>query len=124
MPVRTMTSSNATPGSNPALNLRPLSLGEVFDRAFNLYFTHIATFTALIAVVIVPMALMSYFQTRDLFDFYVNLFQQVRAHPGTPPDTSQLEKLQPNLPLTAGIYVFALFGLPFAQAAAPDGLTQ
>jgi len=63
------------------------------------------------------MALLSYFQSRDLIGFYVNLFQQMTQHPGKPPDPAALQALQTNGPLTAFEYLFIFFALPVAQAA-------
>jgi hypothetical protein len=113
-----------SPGADPALNLRPLSLGEVFDRAFHLYFKHLAAFTALIAVVVVPMAILSYFQSRDIIDFYVNFFQQMMQHPNKPPDPKSFESLQQSGPLTGAVYLFAFFAVPVAQAAIVSAVSK
>jgi hypothetical protein len=63
------------------------------------------------------MAILSYFQSRDVIDFYVNLFQQVMQHPNRPPNPSAIQSLQTSGPLTAAVYLFAFIALPVAQAA-------
>lgn len=97
--------------------MRPLSLGEVFDRAFSLYFKHIAAFTSLVAIVVLPMAVLSYLQSRDLIGVYVTLFQQAMQHPSKPPDVAALQSVQTGGPLLAVQYLLLFVGLPIAQAA-------
>ncbi len=104
-------------GTDPALNLRPLSLGEVLDRAFNLYFRNFAAFTSLVAIVIVPSTILSYFQSRGLFDFYFSTIQQAISTPSATPDFSKLNALMPSDTAILVQYLLLFIGFPFAYAA-------
>jgi hypothetical protein len=100
-----------------ALNLRPLSIGEVLDRAFHLYFKYIAIFTALVGIVIVPSVLLSYFSSRNLIDAYIGLFQQMINSPQGTPDISKLTAAQPSEALMWIEYALLFLGFPFAYGA-------
>ena len=39
-----------------AAGLRPLSIGELFDRAFSIYLRNVLTFAALLIVIVAPIA--------------------------------------------------------------------
>jgi hypothetical protein len=100
-----------------ALNLRPLSLGEVLDRAFHIYFKNIAAFSAIVAVVFVPSLLISYFESRGLLDFYLNMAQQVIQNPNTTPDMSRLNSMMPSDTWVLIQYALLFLGFPFAYGA-------
>ena len=108
-----VTQSNA----GAALNLRPLSLGEMLDRAFHIYFKHIVAFTAIVAVVFIPSLLISYFQSRGLIEFYINLFQQSLHSPSSPPDMSKLQSYMPSDTWIFIQYGLLILGFPFAYGA-------
>ncbi len=107
-----------------ALNLRPLSLGELLDRAFNLYFKHVAAFTALVAVVIVPSSIISYFQTRGLLDFYVDTIQHAITSPNSTPDLSKINSLMPNDAWQGVQFALVFLGAPFAYGAVVAGVSR
>lgn len=69
--------------TQPALNLRPLSVGEMLDRAFHLYFKRFALFVSLLAVVLVPLYVLQYFQTKDMFDVFLAMLAS-RSTGGVP----------------------------------------
>jgi len=45
------------------MQLRPLGLGEIFNRAAGLYFRNFRSFVTLVAIAVLPMALVQYFVT-------------------------------------------------------------
>jgi hypothetical protein len=104
--------------------LRPLSLGELLDRAFNLYFRNIAAFTAIVAIVIVPGVILSYFQSRASFGFLISVMQHAITSPGSTPDLSQLNGMMPNDALLGLQYALAFIGFPFAYAAVIAGVSK
>ena len=111
-------STPSIPGSaQGTLNLRPLSIGEVLDRAFHLYFKHVALFTAIVGIVIVPSVIFSYFSTRDLIGAYIGLFQQMRDSPHSTPDLAKLSSYQPSDVAIAFQYALLFVGFPFAYGA-------
>ncbi|MDQ6779705.1 MAG: hypothetical protein M3Z37_00925 [Candidatus Eremiobacteraeota bacterium] len=102
----------------PALNLRPLSVGEMLDRAFHLYFKHFALFVSLLAVVLVPLYIAQYFQMKDLFDVFSTMLTSRSA--GGVPTPQQMDKLTQmggvNGWLGGELGVIMLL-MPFAYAA-------
>ncbi|HEV2037809.1 MAG TPA: hypothetical protein VGQ96_04305 [Candidatus Eremiobacteraceae bacterium] len=117
-------SHHAQASAQAALNLRPLSLGEVLDRAFNIYFKNIAAFTALLSIVIVPSTLISYFQSRDMIDFMIKTFQHSIQSPGSPPDLSKINAFQPSDTWIGVQYALLFVGLPFAYGAVIAGVSR
>jgi hypothetical protein len=112
------------PDAQAALNLRPLSIGELLDRAFNLYFRHVAVFTALIAIVIVPSIVISYFQSAPLLNFYINMVQHQIQQPNSTPDISKLAALQPSTGWLAIQWAIIVLGFPFAYGAVIAGVSR
>jgi hypothetical protein len=106
------------------LNLRPLPLGELLDRAFHIYFGHVAAFTGLVAVVLIPTAIAQYFQTKDIFDIYISMIQQAIHSPASKPDPSKLAGLHVADGWTAVALAIALLGFPLANAAVVLGVTR
>ncbi len=108
------------PGSAPvasSTDLRPLPLGELLDRAFNLYFRNILTFTAILAVMLVPHTIVQYLQSKDTFDI---LFAVFRNAASGHPDASLAEKLQQTSTMNNWFgldLAFVFLALPLANAA-------
>ncbi|HZV79728.1 MAG TPA: hypothetical protein VFF60_09000 [Candidatus Binatus sp.] len=133
-PVQTPGLAPAPAAAAPAL--RPLSIGELFDRAFSLYFRHILTFAAVLFVATIPyaiVALLQLYMQRDILSAYVNLIQGVIQHPTTPPDVSSLDAaiskesipaMMGSYALSAISYLVALFILPLANAAVVAGVSR
>lgn len=64
--------------------LRPLSLGEIFDRALTLYVHNVALFTSIALVLVLPLALVQYFIGLHQSDTFAQLLAQMQ-HPGSVP---------------------------------------
>lgn len=111
-----------TANTPAALNLRPLPLGELLDRAFNIYFRNIISFTALLGVVLVPSLLISYFNSKDILDFYLTTIQHQILSPSSQPDISKLAALKPSDTGTALQIVVGVLALPLANAAVISGV--
>ena len=128
----------ASPGSSRPRppSLRPLSIGELFDRAFSIYFRHILTFAAILFVIVAPLALFQFLQltlTHNLLDAYLGILDSAIKHPSTPPDLTKLDdamKAQSpfsemaSLALTGLTYLFGFFALPLANAAVVSGVSR
>ncbi|MBC5805870.1 MAG: hypothetical protein DLM53_03555 [Candidatus Eremiobacter antarcticus] len=106
------------------LHLRPLPLGELLDRAFHIYFRHVAAFTGLVAVVLIPTAIAQYFQTKDIFDVYLSMIQQAMHSPATPPDPSKLARLHVADSWTFIALAIVFLGFPLSNAAVVLGVTR
>jgi hypothetical protein len=119
-----------------AAAFRPLSIGELFDRAFSIYFRHMLTFAAILFVATVPyavIALLQIYVQRDILDAYTGLLDGFIKHPGTPPDLSKIASAaSAQDPMTmvsayllAGLgYIVILFVLPLANAAVVSGVSR
>ncbi|HME81603.1 MAG TPA: hypothetical protein VKF82_05960 [Candidatus Eremiobacteraceae bacterium] len=116
--------------------LRPLSIGELFDRGFTLYFRHILTFAAVLFVATVPLVIIAYFQLllqRDVLDAYAGLLDSAIRHPGTPPDLTKVQAAVAGFNPASMLAVYALSGLnylvalivlPLANAAVVSGVSR
>jgi hypothetical protein len=71
------------PGGEPVL-LRPLSLGEIFDRALTLYVRNIAPFTLIALLLVVPLAIAQYFAGLHQSSSFAQIIAQIQ-HPGSAP---------------------------------------
>ncbi len=99
-----------------ALPLRPLSIGEIFDRAVTLYVRHFALFTLIMLVVALPLTIVSYFAT-----FGSTSYQQILQQATHPERTAAAVPVLSNLLQLEGllllVVVLALFLMPFASVA-------
>jgi len=116
--------------SDAALKLRPLSIGELLDRAFNIFFKNAVPLISLLAVVIVPMALVEYFMTRDLLGAEFGVLAQAINHPTVSPDAKVIDQMN-NAVMSSvlgpwvGLYYLLLFiALPLANAAVVVGVSR
>jgi hypothetical protein len=110
--------------ASAALNLRPLPLGELLDRAFTLYFKNIVPFSALLGVVLIPSIVVSYLQTRDFLGFYIYLIQHQLSSPNSTPDLTKLSSLAPSDALTGLQFALALIVVPLSYAAVVVGVSR
>lgn len=125
----------ASPPSGAAA-LRPLSIGELFDRAFSLYARHILTFASILFVATIPyalIALMQLYLQRGILDAYASLLDAFLKHPSSPPDmTGVIDAVSKQNPATvlgsyalSGLtYLVLLFVLPLANAAVVSGVSR
>jgi len=81
------------------LDIRPMTLSDIFDRAFNLYRLHWKTVMGLVAILVVPLNFLEAFLTRN---FPVNSFGQ--------PLSTHLSQTEAN---NAAIVAFVLGGISF-----------
>jgi hypothetical protein len=116
--------------------LRPLSIGELFDRAVSIYFRHIVVFSAILLAIVAPIALFQFLQltlTHNLLDAYLNIFDSALKHPSTPPDLTKLDEAvkaqspyaeMASLALSGLTWLFSFFALPLANAAVVSGVSR
>ena len=107
-----------------ALNLRPLPLGELLDRAFTLYFRNIVAFSALLAVVLIPSVIVSYLQTRDILGFYITMVQHQIQAPNSTPDLTALSSLAPSDAWTGIQLVLAFVVIPISYGSVVVGVSR
>jgi len=107
-----------------ALNLRPLPLGELLDRAFSIYFRNIVTFSALLAIVLIPSLLVTYFQTRGIFGWYISTIQHQISNPHSTPDLSALNSFAPSDFWTGIQLLIGFFLIPMSYGAVVVGVSR
>jgi hypothetical protein len=109
-----------------AMELRPLGFGEIFDRAITLYLRNFVAFAGIVAVVIVPLAVLQYFidlSSLPQWDQMIQIFE----HPAkTPPPVAPPAFL--TSPGVAGLYILVVFVAwamwPFALNACAVGVAK
>jgi len=108
-----------------ALHMRPMSIGELVDRAVTLFLRNFVPLLSLLAVVIVPLAIIQYFQFHDFLVQYFELLRHSISNPSTPPDVSKLQTSVLAAENWSGLYYLFLFiGMPFANAAVVIGISR
>lgn len=104
--------------------LRPLGIGEIFDRAISLYVRNFLALSSIVLIMLLPYAIVQFFM---LPDQTAQLQQsiQILQHPGSAPT------LPPGAELSAGrlgllmlLLLFALVVTPFAITAVAVGVAQ
>ena len=108
-------------------DLRPLSIGELLDRAFSISFKNILPFSAIVFVVIVPEMIINYFAMNGplaaIFDQAAKM--STTAGSTTPPDPMPLLNAEANAaPYFGAILLYALLVVPLANAAVVSGISR
>jgi hypothetical protein len=98
-----------------ALPLRPLSIGEIFDRAVTLYVRHFVLLTLIMLVVLLPLTILTYFSTVGSTS-YQQILQQA-THPERSPSPSSIASLLQFEGVLMLVVVLQLFLMPFANVA-------
>ena len=105
-----------------ALPLRPLSIGEIFDRTVTLYVRYFGLFTLIMMVVILPLTVASYFSTYGSGE-YQQVLQQA-SHPSSTPSPVLLTRLLQFEGILMLVLLLQLLLLPFANTATASGVAD
>ena len=112
----------------PAVNLRPMSIGEILDRAFTVYFKNALVLTATLIVVLVPMLVLNYLGQRDLLGLDLTMIADTMKNPKAPPPPPDLNQMMDvytrSLPFIGLSVLLATFALPFANSAVIAGISR
>jgi hypothetical protein len=112
----------------PAVNLRPMSIGEILDRAFTVYFKNALVLTAALIVVLVPMLVLNYLGQRDLLGLDLKMLDATMKNPNAPPPPPDFTQLMSyyttSLPYLGLTMLLATFALPFANSAIIAGISR
>ncbi|HLJ84181.1 MAG TPA: hypothetical protein VKT51_08440 [Candidatus Eremiobacteraceae bacterium] len=112
----------------PAVNLRPMSVGEMLDRGFTVYLRNVLVLTGALVVVIVPTMLLQYLASRDMLGFDISMMTSAFKNPNAPPpqpDVSQFTSAYVrSLPLMGLSMLLSVIALPFANAAVIAGVSR
>ncbi|HEY7993755.1 MAG: hypothetical protein ACHQY2_03390 [Candidatus Eremiobacterales bacterium] len=107
-------------------DLRPLSIGELLDRAFSISFKNILPFSAIVFIVIVPEMIINYFAINGPLAAVTDQLQKIGTVAGTtPPDPMPLLNAEANAaPYFGAILLYALLVVPLANAAVVSGISR
>jgi len=107
-----------------AMPLRPLSIGEIFDRTVTLYVRHFGLFTLIMLVVVLPLTIASYFSTYGS-GAYQQVLQQA-THPGKTPASSPvlLSSLLQFEGILMLVVLLQLILQPFANTATASAVGE
>jgi hypothetical protein len=105
-----------------ALPLRPLSIGEIFDRTVTLYVRYFGLFTLIMMVVILPLTVASYFSTYGSGTYQEVLHQA--THPSSTPSPVVISRLLQFEGILMLVLLLQLLLLPFANTATASGVAD
>ncbi len=105
-----------------ALPLRPLSIGEIFDRTVTLYVRYFGLFTLIMMVVILPLTIASYFATYGS-GTYQQVLQQA-THPSSTPSPVVISRLLQFEGILMLVLLLQLLLLPFANTATASAVAD
>jgi hypothetical protein len=112
----------------PSVNLRPMSVGEMLDRGFTVYFRNILVLTGALVVVIIPTMLLQYLGSRDMLGFDISMMTSVFKNPTAPPPQPDVNQLTSayisSLPFMGLSLLLSVIALPFANAAVIAGVSR
>ncbi|MGA7248098.1 MAG: hypothetical protein WBW89_10090, partial [Candidatus Cybelea sp.] len=107
------------------MELRPLGFGEIFDRAITLYIRNFLPFAAIVAVLIVPLAILQYvldLSSQPEFDAMLRILMHPKLAPNTPIPSIFTS------PLTIVVFALLMFATyavwPFALNAVAVGVAR
>jgi hypothetical protein len=90
------------------VELRPLGVGEIFDRAVTLYVRNFAAFAIMAAFVAVPVAVGRYFLTRAQEGYWAQILETIQ-HPQPHAQVSVMQGIGPTYALIGGELLLAGF---------------
>src|SRR5580700_9425839 len=112
----------------PAVNLRPMSIGEILDRAFTVYFKNALVLTAALIVVLIPMLVLNYLGQKDLLGLDLRMMTDAMKNPAAPPPPPDFNQLMndytSSLPYLGLTILLATFALPFTNSAIIAGISR
>ncbi len=95
------------------LQLRPLGVGEIFDRAVTIYVRNIVLFTIIAAFVVVPLSIAQYFMAVQRDGSWAQILAQIQH-----PSTAGPNQAMPFTPALAAFVGISLVITPFMYVAA------
>jgi hypothetical protein len=108
-------------------DLRPLSIGEILDRAFSICFRHFIAFASLVAVIVGPQLLFYYLGARDMLSATTDMLGEATSTgaPPVPMDPNKMLALYANgAPYFLILAVLAVLVVPLSNAAVVSGVSR
>ncbi len=115
--------------SEPAVfDLRPLTIGEILDRAVTLYIRNFTPLTLIMLFALIPTSLARYYTMQNSMAFYGTLLQQISGTPGHKASPTKINKAFESSPAvgaaSVAALVFTIFVLPFANVGIALGVAM
>lgn len=119
------------PGSGVAAqsavrDLRPLSVGEMLDRAFSICFKNLLPFLAIVTIVFIPQIVFYYFGMKDVFGLWSDMIGSIST--GSEPSTLSPDKILQaeanGSPYFFIAWLVAVFLIPLSNAAVVSGVSR
>jgi hypothetical protein len=108
------------------MELRPLGFGEIFDRAITLYIRNFLPFAGIVAVVVLPIAVLQYFiDTSSMTQFDQAI--KILTHPNAPPTTPVLPAFMtdPRVGILFAVTLVVVYAIyPFSLNAVAIGVAR
>ncbi len=109
------------------MELRPLGFGEIFDRAITLYIRNFLPFAGIVAVVVLPIAVLQYFiDTSSMTQF--DQAMKILTHPNAPaPTTPVLPAFMtdPRVAILFAVTLLVVYAIyPFSLNAVAIGVAR
>jgi len=120
-------SPGGTASSQSAVRaLRPLSIGEMLDRAFSICFKNLLPFMAIVSIAFIPQILSYYFGMKDVFGAYSDMIGSITtgADPSTLTPDKILQAESAGSPFLFLAMLIALFVIPLSNAAVVSGVSR
>lgn len=108
-------------------NLRPLSVGELLDRAFSICFKHFIAFASLVMVVLLPQIVFSYLGFKDVLSL---MGDQMGTLQSAATGSAALDPMRlfhayaQGAPYLIGLLIIAVVFVPLSNAAVVSGVSR
>lgn len=109
--------------STPALTLRPLGIGEIFDRAVTLYVRNFVVFTLMVLTLLAPVNVIYYFAIPDQSSALSQAIGQI-DHPAKKKTDQKLPFSDREITGLLIVVTIALIFAPFVNNAVAVGVAQ
>ena len=97
--------------------LRPLGIGEIFDRTVTLYVRYFGLFTLIMLVVVLPVTIVQYFATAGNSLYQQILQQAASPKPSPAPSPQLISTVLQFYTILGGVVLLQLLLVPFANSA-------
>lgn len=107
-------------------DLRPLSVGEMLDRAFSICFKNMLPFLAIVTIVFIPQIVFYYFGMKDMFGLWSDMIGSIQtgADPSTLSPDKILQAEANGSPFFFFASLIAVFVIPLSNAAVVSGVSR
>lgn len=104
--------------------MRPLGVGEIFDRTITLYVRYFGLFTLILLVVVLPVTIAQYFGSAGN-SFYQQILQQASSpKPSSAPSPQLISSVLQLYATLGGVILLQLLLVPFANAATASAVSS